>query len=88
MRIPKRGELARLRRMADQNAEAQVIRHHKNRFGSLEQAAANDAAKLLGFDSLDHVVCFGMAQLQGNERVGASVVLRNGRPSKEESRAL
>ena len=86
VRIPKRGELARLRRMADQNAEAQVIRHHKNRFGSLEQAAADDAAKLLGFDSLDHVVCFDMAQLQGNERVGASVVLRNGRPSKEEYR--
>ena len=86
VRIPKRGELARLRRMADQNAEAQVIRHHKNRSGSLEQAAADDAAKLLGFDSLDHVVCFDMAQLQGNERVGASVVLRNGRPSKEEYR--
>ena len=86
VRIPKRGELVRLRGMADQNAEAQVIRHHKNRSGSLEQAAADDAAKLLGFDSLDHVVCFDMAQLQGNERVGASVVLRNGRPSKEEYR--
>ena len=69
--------------MADQNAEAQVIRHHNSRSGSLEQAAADDGAKLLDFDSLDHVVCFDMAQLQGDERVGASVVLRNGRPSKE-----
>ena len=86
VRVPQRGELARLRRMADQNAEAQVIRHHKSRSGSLEQAAADDGAKLLGFDSMDHLVCFDMAQLQGDERVGASVVLRNGRPSKEEYR--
>ncbi len=44
------------------------------------------AAKLHGFDSLDHIVCFDMAQLQGNERVGAAVVLRNGRPAKKEYR--
>ncbi len=51
-----------------------------------EQTAANEAAKLHGFDSLDHIVCFDMAQLQGNERVGAAVVLRNGRPAKKEYR--
>jgi excinuclease ABC subunit C len=86
VRVPQRGELALLRGMADQNAEVQVERHQKRRSGSLEQAAADDAAKLLKFDSLDHIVCFDMAQLQGDERVGASVVLRNGRPAKKEYR--
>ena len=46
--------------------------------------AADDAAKLLGMDSLNYIVCFDMAQLQGDERVGASVALRNGRPLKDE----
>ena len=86
VRVPQRGELAQLRGMADQNAEVQVERHQKRRSGSLEQAAADDAARLLGLDSLDHIVCFDMAQLQGDERVGASVVLRNGRPAKKEYR--
>ena len=86
VRVPQRGELALLRRMADQNAEVQVERHQKRRSGSLEQAAADDAARLLGIDSLDHIVCFDMAQLQGDERVGASVVLRKGRPAKKEYR--
>jgi excinuclease ABC subunit C len=86
VRVPQRGELALLRGMADQNAEEQVERHQKRHSGSLEQAAADDAARLLGLDSLDHIVCFDMAQLQGDERVGASVVLRNGRPEKKEYR--
>ena len=86
VRVPQRGELAQLRGMADQNAEVQVERYQKRRSGSLEQAAADDAAKLLKLDSLDHIVCFDMAQLQGDERVGASVVLRNGRPAKKEYR--
>ncbi|GIT75086.1 MAG: hypothetical protein Ct9H300mP30_1480 [Methanobacteriota archaeon] len=33
-------------------------------------------------DSLDHIVCFDMAQLQGDERVGASVVLRKAGPRR------
>jgi excinuclease ABC subunit C len=86
VRVPQRGELAQLRAMADQNAELQVERHQRSRSGSLEQAAADDAAGLLDLDSLDHIVCFDMAQLQGDERVGASVVLRNGRPAKKEYR--
>jgi len=86
VRVPQRGELALLRGMADQNAEEQVEHHQKRRSGNLEQAAADDAARLLGLDSLDHIVCFDMAQLQGDERVGASVVLRNGRPAKKEYR--
>ena len=43
-------------------------------------------AKTLGMTQLDHIVCFDMAQLQGDERVGASVVMRNGRPAKKEYR--
>ena len=86
IRTPKRGELAKLRGMADRNAEILVGRNLKRREGSLEQRAANDAARLLGIDSIDHIVCFDMAQLLGLERVGASVVFRNGRPSNKEYR--
>ena len=86
VRVPLRGELAKLRGMADRNAQVQVGRHAKRRSGSLEQAAADDGAGLLGLESLDHIVCFDMAQLQGEERVGACSVLRNGRPAKKEYR--
>ena len=86
VRNPRRGELARLRRMADANAEAQVMRHQRKESGSLEQRAADDGATLLGVERLDHIICFDMAQLQGTERVGASICLRNGRPEKKSYR--
>ena len=86
VRTPKRGELAKLRSMADRNAEIMVTRSPRSRSGSLEKAAADDAAKLIGLRSLDHMVCFDMSQTLGRERVGASVVFRKGRPSKEEYR--
>jgi excinuclease ABC subunit C len=86
VRNPQRGELAKLRGMADANAEIQASRQSTRRSGSLEQAAADEAVRVHGFDSLDHIVCFDMAQIQGKERVGAAVVFRNGRPSKKEYR--
>ena len=86
IRNPQRGELAKLRRMADSNAEIQATRQAINRSGSLGQAAADQAAKTHGLESLNHIVCFDMAQIQGKEKVGASVVFRNGRPSKKEYR--
>ena len=86
VRIPHRGDLATLRKLADQNADLQVERHLRKHSGSLEQRAADDGAVLLKQESLDHIVCFDMSQLQGAERVGASVVLRNGRPAKKEYR--
>ena len=61
----------------------QVERMSNKVSGSLEQRAADEAAALLSMDSLDHIVCFDMAQLLGDSRVGASVCLRNGRPAKE-----
>ncbi len=85
-RVPMRGDLATLRRLADQNAEVQLDRLERKQSGSLEQRAADEAATLLGVPRLDHVVCFDMAQLQGEARVGASVVLRHGRPLKREYR--
>ncbi len=84
VKVPVRGELSKLRTMADRNAEIHLIRGARSR--SLEKAAADDAALLLGLDTLDHIVCFDMSQTLGKERVGASVVLRKGRPSKEEYR--
>jgi excinuclease ABC subunit C len=72
--------------MATKNAEIQVTRQKNKRSGNLEKIAAEDGARLLKMESLDHIVCFDMAQLQGSERVGASVVLRKGRPSKKEYR--
>ena len=86
VRNPQRGELTKLRRMADANAEAQLMRNQLKESGSLEQRAATDGAQVLGMGSLDHIVCFDMAQLQGEERVGASICLRNGRPDKKSYR--
>ena len=84
VRVPMRGELAKLRSMADRNAEIHLIR--SSRSGNLEKAAADEGAELLGLETLDHVVCFDMSQTLGKERVGASVVLRKGRPSNEDYR--
>ncbi len=84
VRVPVRGELAKLRTMADRNAEIHLIR--SSRAGDLEKSAADEGAALLGLDTLDHIVCFDMSQTLGKERVGASVVMRGGRPSKEEYR--
>ena len=85
-RVPMRGDLSKLRMMADRNAEILVVRAQKNSSGSLEQRAADDCADLLELGSVNHIVCFDMAQLMGSERVGASIVFRNGRPSKKEYR--
>jgi excinuclease ABC subunit C len=86
VRTPVRGEMVTLRTLADQNAEIQVSRLSNKSSGSLEQRAADEAALLLGAEQMNHVVCFDMAQLQGDERVGASVVMRNGRPAKKDYR--
>lgn len=86
VRVPLRGDFAVLRKMAEQNAGVQIENLSRKRAGSLEQRAADDGAKLLEVDSLNHIVCFDMAQLQGEERVGASVVMRNGRPTKKDYR--
>ena len=83
VRVPQRGELVRLRKMADSNAEMLAMRNQNKESGSLEQRAADDAAILLNTERLDHIVCFDMAQLQGEGRVGASICLRNGRPDKK-----
>jgi excinuclease ABC subunit C len=86
VRIPSRGDLVTLANLARQNSEIQLTRLSAKTSGSLEQRAADDGAKILGLERLDHVVCFDMAQLLGDERVGVSVVLRNGRPAKKEYR--
>jgi len=86
VRTPQRGDLENLATLARQNASIQLHRMVNKSSGSLEQRAADDGAKALGMASLDHIVCFDMAQLLGDERVGASVVMRNGRPAKDEYR--
>ena len=86
VRIPRRGNFSKLRIMADRNAEVQLNSKLWKNSGNLENIAANDGASLIGIENLNHIVCFDMAQLMGNVRVGASVVFRNGRPSKKEYR--
>ena len=86
VRIPNRGDLVTLANLARQNSEIQLTRLAAKTSGSLEQRAADDGAKILGLERLDHIVCFDMAQLLGDERVGVSVVLRYGRPAKKEYR--
>jgi len=86
IRVPIRGEMANLRSMADENAKAHLERSRRKNSGSLEQVAAEDAARLLGVEAIDRLVCFDMAQLQGDERVGAAVTFERGRPRKDEYR--
>ncbi|MDA9828713.1 excinuclease ABC subunit UvrC [Candidatus Poseidoniaceae archaeon] len=86
VRIPARGDLVTLQTLAQQNAEIQIVQLSSKTSGSLEQRAADEGAALLGLEQLDHIVCFDMAQLLGDERVGASVSFRNGRPEKKEYR--
>ena len=86
IRVPMRGDFVTLTNLARQNAKMQVERMSNKASGSLEQRAADEAAALLSMDSLDHIVCFDMAQLLGDSRVGASICLRNGRPAKKEYR--
>jgi excinuclease ABC subunit C len=86
-RNPSRGDFVTLTNLARQNAKMQVERLANKATGSLEQRAADEGASLLSIESLDHIVCFDMAQLLGDSRVGASVCLRNGRPAKKEYRS-
>jgi len=86
VRTPQRGDLENLATLANQNATIQLERMARKSSGSLEQRAADEGAVVLGMAQLDHIVCFDMAQLQGDERVGASVVMRHGRPAKDEYR--
>jgi len=86
VRTPQRGDLENLATLASQNATIQLERMARKSSGSLEQRAADEGAVVLGMAQLDHIVCFDMAQLQGDERVGASVVMRHGRPAKDEYR--
>ena len=69
-RVPLRGELAKLQKMATKNAEIQVTRQKNKRSGNLEKIAAEDGARLLKMESLDHIVCFDMAQLQEVRELG------------------
>ncbi len=86
VRNPSRGDLVTLMKLATQNAEIQLIRFVNKTSGSLEKRAADDGAKLLGMQQMNHIVCFDMAQIQGEHRVGASVCFKDGRPHKEEYR--
>ena len=85
-RSPSRGDFVTLTNLAKQNAEMQVERLANKTSGSVEQRAADEGAALLTMESLNHIVCFDMAQLLGDSRVGASVCFRNGRPAKKEYR--
>ena len=85
-RTPSRGDFVTLTNLARQNAKMQVTRMANKSSGALEQRAADDGAAILSMESLDHIVCFDMAQFLGDSRVGASICLRNGRPAKKEYR--
>ena len=88
IRVPQRGDLVKLRKMADANAKFHVDMNIGKTSTNIEKMAVEDASKLIDTESLDYVVCFDMAQLQGEERVGACISLRNGKPSKKEYRTF
>ena len=88
IRVPKRGELVKLRSMADSNAKFHAEMNTNKTSNNIERMSVEDAMELIDAQSLDHIVCFDMAQLQGEERVGACISLRNGKPSKKEYRTF
>ncbi|MBA45896.1 MAG: hypothetical protein CMB31_04850 [Euryarchaeota archaeon] len=88
IRVPQRGDLAKLRKMADANAKFHIDMNKGKTSTNLEKMAVEDASKLIDTESLDYVVCFDMAQLQGEERVGACISLRKGIPYKKEYRTF
>lgn len=88
IRVPVRGDLAKLRSMADANAKFHIEMNFGKASKNIEKMSVEDAVKLIDVESLDHLVCFDMAQLQGEERVGACVSLRKGRPFKKEYRTF
>jgi len=88
IRVPVRGELAKLRSMADSNARFHSEMNSDKASNNNERMSVEDAMKLIEAESLAHIVCFDMAQLQGEERVGACISLRNGKTSKKEYRTF
>ncbi len=80
IRVPLRGDLATLRSLADQNAAIHLRRSRNPVKGSIEAKAAADLAKVLGIETVQTLVCFDMAQIQGEHRVGSMIVFQNGRP--------
>ena len=88
IRVPLRGELAKLRSMADSNAKFHAEMNSDKAYKNIEIMSVEDAMGLIDAESLAHIVCFDMAQLQGEERVGACISLRNGKPSKKEYRTF
>ena len=88
VRVPIRGDLAKLRSMADANAKFHVEMNIGKTSTNIEKMSVEDAVKLIDAESLDYLVCFDMAQLQGEERVGACISLRKGKPSKKEYRTF
>ena len=86
LRIPKKGKLTELKDLADKNAKIKLEKEFMNSFGSLEKRALNECANYLEMESLEHIVCFDMSQLQGDVRVGACISLKSGRPEKSEYR--
>ena len=86
IRVPKRGDLANLRTLADRNADIHLQRSRNSVKGSIEAKAASDLAEVLGIEAVQTLVCFDMAQIQGEQRVGAMVVFQNGRAEKKSYR--
>ena len=76
IRVPVRGDLAKLRSMADANAKFHLEMNFGKASKNIEKMSVEDASRLIDVESLDHLVCFDMAQLQGEERVGACISLR------------
>ena len=74
--------------MADANAKFHLEMNFGKASKNIEKMSVEDASRLIDVESLDYLVCFDMAQLQGEERVGACISLRKGRPSKKEYRTF
>ncbi|NVL90428.1 MAG: excinuclease ABC subunit UvrC [Desulfobacterales bacterium] len=79
--MPKRGEKARLVRMADQNAKKGL----KERLDAAvaEQALLDRVQRRLALKQRpEHIECFDLSNIGGSEGVGGMVVFKKGRPAR------
>lgn len=77
LRVPERGERARMLDLAGENARSALVRRERERAG--EEAALAELASMLDLESPPEVIdCFDISNLQGTNVVASRVRMRRG----------
>ncbi len=89
IRVPKRGDKARLMETVEQNAHQSMARHKLKRAGDLtaRSRALEEIQESLGLPTAPlRIECYDVSNLQGTEIVASMVVFEDGLPRKSEYR--